>query len=41
MKSEFGTYGEKNTAWTAQDAKGFIKITANQNKIIRNVNSKL
>lgn len=40
MKSEFGSYGEMNTAWTADDAKGFIKITANQNKIIQNINSK-
>lgn len=41
MKSEFGSYGEMNTAWTAEDAKGFIKIMANQNKIIQNINSKL
>lgn len=40
MKSEFGTYGEMNTAWTADDAKGFIKIMANQNKIIQIINSK-
>lgn len=41
MKSEFGSYGEMNKAWTADDAKGFIKILANQNKIIHNINSKL
>jgi argininosuccinate synthase len=39
MKSEFGSYGEMNTAWTADDAKGFIKIMSNQNKIIQNINS--
>ena len=40
MRSEFGSYGEMNTSWTADDAKGFIKISANQNKIIQNVNDK-
>ena len=40
MNSNFASYGEMNTAWTADDAKGFIKITANQNKIIQNLNSK-
>lgn len=40
MKSEFGSYGEMNTSWTADDAKGFIKISANQNKIIQSVNYK-
>ena len=40
MKSEFGSYGEMNTSWTADDAKGFIKISANQNKIIQSVNSR-
>ena len=40
MSSNFASYGEMNTAWTADDAKGFIKITANQNKIIQNLNSK-
>ncbi|PCI31868.1 MAG: argininosuccinate synthase [Flavobacteriaceae bacterium] len=39
MKSEFGEYGEMNKAWTADDAKGFIKILSTQNKIYHNVNS--
>src|SRR5690606_3487327 len=29
MNSGFGKYGEENTAWTADDAKGFIKILSN------------
>ena len=33
MSSAFSTYGEENKAWTADDAKGFIKILGNQNKI--------
>ena len=33
MQSDFGQYGEINKAWTADDAKGFIKIYANQSKI--------
>ena len=40
MSSAFSTYGEENKAWTADDAKGFIKIFGNQNKIYRQVNSK-
>lgn len=39
MSAKFGTYGEENTAWTSEDAKGFIKILGNQNKIYRQVNS--
>jgi argininosuccinate synthase len=39
MSSEFSTYGEENKAWTANDAKGFIKILGNQNKIYQQVNS--
>ena len=38
MSSAFSTYGEENKAWTADDAKGFIKIIGNQNKIYRQVN---
>ena len=41
MSSSFSTYGEENKAWTADDAKGFIKILGNQNKIYQQVNSKL
>ncbi|MBP2833645.1 argininosuccinate synthase [Aquimarina sp. U1-2] len=39
MKSDFGQYGEMNNSWTADDAKGFIKIYGNANKIYHNVNS--
>ncbi len=40
MQAKFGSYGEENKSWTAQDAKGFIKILGNQNKIYQQVNSK-
>lgn len=40
MQAKFGSYGEMNTAWTADEAKGFIKIMGNQNKIYQQVNSK-
>ena len=39
MQSSFASYGETNEGWTADDAKGFIKITANQGKIFNHVNS--
>ncbi len=39
MSSKFSTYGEENKAWSADDAKGFIKIFGNQNKIYQQVNS--
>jgi argininosuccinate synthase len=39
MSANFGSYGEENKAWTADDAKGFIKILGNQNKIYQQVNS--
>ena len=41
MSSSFASYGETNEGWTADDAKGFIKITANQGKIFNHVNSLL
>ena len=41
MNAEFGSYGEMNSGWTAEEAKGFIKIFANQNKIYQQVNSKI
>ncbi len=41
MKSKFGEYGETNKAWTAEEAKGFIKILGTSNKIYHNVNSGL
>lgn len=40
MNAAFGSYGEMNLGWTADEAKGFIKIVANQNKIYQQVNSK-
>lgn len=38
MNASFASYGETNEGWTAADAKGFIKITANQGKIFNHVN---
>ena len=40
MNSKFGLYGEKNNLWDSDDAKGFIKILSNQNKIYQNINEK-
>ena len=40
MNAKFGSYGEMNKGWTADEAKGFIKILGNQNKIYQQVNSK-
>ena len=40
MSSSFASYGESNTKWSAEDVKGFIKITSNQNKIFQYVHSK-
>ncbi len=37
MNSGFGKYGEENKAWTADDAKGFIKILSNSGKIYQHV----
>ena len=39
MDSKFGSYGEENKGWTADEAKGFIKIIGNQNKIYQQVNT--
>jgi argininosuccinate synthase len=39
MNAKFGSYGEINSGWTAEEAKGFIKILGNQNKIYHQVNS--
>ena len=41
MQSKFGSYGEMNLGWTADEAKGFIKILGNQNKIYQQVNHDL
>ena len=35
LNPEFGSYGEINNLWSADDAKGFIKVTANAHKIYR------
>ncbi|MGL5787246.1 MAG: argininosuccinate synthase [Bacteroidales bacterium] len=40
MKSEFGEYGEINKAWTADDAKGFIKMMSTPLKIYQATESK-
>ena len=41
MHAEFGSYGEMNKGWTSDEAKGFIKLTANATKIYQNINKKL
>lgn len=38
MNASFGSYGEVNKGWTAEEAKGFIKIQSNANKIYNLVN---
>ena len=40
MNTDFGEYGEINKAWTADDAKGFTKITAIPTKIYHAVQKK-
>lgn len=37
MQAKFGSYGEMNKAWTAEDAKGFIKIMSNAGKIAASI----
>lgn len=37
MQSSFGQYGEMNKAWSGEDAKGFVKILANQGRILNAV----
>jgi argininosuccinate synthase len=39
MNTSFGSYGEMNKGWTADDAKGFIKILSNAGKIYNHVNN--
>ena len=39
MSSKFASYGEESKGWSPDDAKGFIKILGNQNKIYQQVNS--
>ena len=38
MNASFGNYGETNKAWSADDAKGFIKILSNPGKIANQLN---
>ena len=38
MNASFGSYGEMNKGWTAEEAKGFIKILSNSGKIYKHVN---
>ncbi|MBT8301514.1 MAG: argininosuccinate synthase [Maribacter sp.] len=38
MNAFFGSYGEMHKGWTADDAKGFIKILSNAGKIYNHVN---
>ena len=40
MKVDFRSYGEENKGWTADEAKGFIKIYGNQIKLYQNVIAK-
>jgi argininosuccinate synthase len=39
MNTKFGQYGEINNVWTADDAKGFIKIVGNAQSIYAQVNN--
>ena len=41
MQAQFGSYGEMNKGWSATEAKGFIKITANAHKIYKSVNKNI
>ena len=38
MNASFGSYGEMHKGWSADDAKGFIKILSNSGKIYNHVN---
>ncbi|WP_088339652.1 argininosuccinate synthase [Robiginitalea sediminis] len=37
MNASFGSYGEMNKGWSAEEAKGFIKILSNPGRIARHV----
>ena len=41
MNAKYGSYGEMNLGWSADEAKGFIKINANQNKIYHQIHSEI
>ena len=36
MNTAFGSYGEVNNGWSAEEVKGFIKIYSNQSIIFQN-----
>lgn len=40
MNAKFGSYGEESKGWSPEEAKGFIKILGNQNRIYQQVNYK-
>ena len=40
MQAESGSYGEINKGWTADEAKGFIKLTSNSTKIYEQLKMK-
>jgi len=39
MNAKFGSYGEKNLDWNAEEAKGFIKIYGNQVRMYHQIHS--
>lgn len=41
MNASFGSYGEMNKGWTADEAKGFIKILSTPGKIAHQIHSEL
>ena len=36
VKTKFGEYGEMQKGWTAEDAKGFIKVTSTPLRVYYN-----
>ena len=38
MNHNLGTYGENSSNWTADEVKGFIKISSNSSKIFKKIN---
>ena len=40
MQADFGSYGEMNKGWTADEAKGFIKLASNSTKIYDHLKTK-
>ena len=40
MNASFGSYGEMNKGWTAEEAKGFIKILSTPGKIAHQIHSR-